>query len=124
MFRVVIPNFLIFLSSFLSFLCNSRKFFSFLVANGFPINITIIFNSISISIPVDGYLIVFDDCENLSKFNVREFGDYKCLAEGAKYIGVWLETQPMGGEMYAKRDLEAALSNILIFIRYQRRDGR
>lgn len=67
---------------------------------------------------------VFDECERLCKLNRKEFGDYNVLIEGAKYNGVWLETQPMGGEMYAKRDLEAALSNILIFIRYQRRDGR
>jgi hypothetical protein len=67
---------------------------------------------------------VFDECERLCKLNRKEFGDYNVLIEGAKYNGVWLETQPMGGEMYAKRDLEAALSNILIFIRYQRRDGK
>ena len=68
--------------------------------------------------------LVFDECERLCKLNRKEFGDYNVLIEGAKYNGAWLETQPMGGEMYAKRDLEAALSNILIFIRYQRRDGR
>ncbi|MBQ7915483.1 MAG: hypothetical protein IJ315_01675 [Firmicutes bacterium] len=67
---------------------------------------------------------VFDSCEDLCKKNIREFGDYTCLIEGAKYIGVWLETQPLGGEMYAKRDLSLALANILIFMRYQRRDGR
>lgn len=67
---------------------------------------------------------VFDECERLCKLNRKEFGDYNVLIEGAKYNGVWLETQPMGGEMYAKRDMEAALSNILIFMRYQRRDGR
>ena len=72
----------------------------------------------------EGLQGVFDDCESLCKENVRPFNDYDVIIEGAKYIGVWLETQPMGGEMYAKRDLEAALSNILIFIRYPRRDGR
>jgi hypothetical protein len=30
----------------------------------------------------------------------------------------------MGGEMYAKRDISVALANILIFLRYQRRDGK
>lgn len=67
---------------------------------------------------------IFDECERLCKNNIKEFGDYTCLIEGAKYNGVWLETQPMGGEMYAKRNLTVALNNILIFMRYQRRDGR
>ena len=30
----------------------------------------------------------------------------------------------MGGEMYASRDMEIALNNHLIFMKYQRRDGR
>ena len=67
---------------------------------------------------------VFDDCENLCLQNRKFFGDYEVLIEGAKYKGVWLETQPMGGEMYAKRDLRIALANILIFLRNQRRDGK
>lgn len=67
---------------------------------------------------------LFDECERLLKENVKEFGDYKVLIEGAKYTGVWIETQPIGGEMYAKRNLKTALNNILIFIRYQRRDGK
>ncbi len=67
---------------------------------------------------------VFDDCEALSLKNRKAFGDYEVLIEGAKYNGVWLETQPMGGEMYAKRDLRVALANILIFLRNQRRDGK
>ena len=32
---------------------------------------------------------VFDTCEELCKLNVREFGDYTCLMEGAKYIGAF-----------------------------------
>ena len=60
---------------------------------------------------------LFDECERLLKENVKEFGDYKVLIEGAKYTGVWIETQPIGGEMYAKRNLKTALNNILIFIR-------
>lgn len=67
---------------------------------------------------------VFDDCERLCLQNRKEFGDYNVLIEGAKYNGVWLETQPIGGEMYAKRDISVALANILIFLRYQRRDGK
>ena len=67
---------------------------------------------------------VFDDCENLCLQNRKVFGDYEVLIEGAKYNGVWLETQPLGGEMYAKRSLGTALANILIFLRNQRRDGK
>ena len=71
-----------------------------------------------------GLKAVFDDCENLCLQNRKFFGDYEVLIEGAKYNGVWLETQPMGGEMYAKRDVRIALANILIFLRNQRRDGK
>ncbi len=67
---------------------------------------------------------VFEDCERLAKENIRMFGEYRVLQEGAKYNGVWYETQPMGGEMYASRDMEAALNNHLIFLLYQRRDGK
>lgn len=67
---------------------------------------------------------VFEDCERLLKQNVQDFGGRKVLIEGAAYRNVWLETQPMGGEMYAKRDVAVALQNILVFLQYQRRDGR
>ncbi len=67
---------------------------------------------------------VFDSCEALCKENTKQFGDRKVLQEGAKYNGVWLETQPMGGEMYAMRDMEVALNNQLIFMQNQRIDGR
>ena len=67
---------------------------------------------------------VFDDCERMCLDNIKPFNDYDVLVEGAKYTGVWLETQPMGGEMYAKRNIAIALSNILIFLRHQRSDGK
>ena len=67
---------------------------------------------------------VYDRCEALCLENIRQFGCRKVIQEGAKYHGVWLETQPMGGEMYAKRNMEVALNNQLIFMEYQRRDGR
>ncbi|MCI8387412.1 MAG: hypothetical protein HFE63_02960 [Clostridiales bacterium] len=67
---------------------------------------------------------VFDRCEELAKLNIKQFGDRKVMQEGAKYHGVWLETQPMGGEMYATHNMEVALNNQLIFMQYQRRDGR
>ncbi len=67
---------------------------------------------------------LFDKAEELCRKNRANFDGYEVLIEGEKYTGVWLETQPMGGEMYAKRDIGAALSNILIFLRNQRRDGK
>lgn len=67
---------------------------------------------------------VYNRCEELCLSNLDRFGDKIVLKEGAKYNGVWLETQPMGGEMYAARNAEAALGNHLIFMEYQRRDGR
>ena len=67
---------------------------------------------------------VFSEGERLCLENVRMFGDTPVIREGAKYDGVWLETQPMGGEMYAMRNMEIALNNHLIFMKYQRRDGK
>lgn len=46
------------------------------------------------------------------------------LVEGAEYIGAWLETQPMGGAMYAPRSVRWAVDNQLVFVRTQRSDGR
>lgn len=67
---------------------------------------------------------LFDKAEDLCRKNIRQYNEFDVLIEGEKYNGVWMETQPMGGEMYAKRNIKAALSNILIFLRYQRRDGK
>jgi len=67
---------------------------------------------------------VYDLAEIRCKENIKTFTDYEVLIEGSKYNGVWLETQPLGGEMYAKRNLKVGLNNLLIFMRNQRRDGR
>lgn len=67
---------------------------------------------------------LFDKAEEKCKLNRKNFAGYDVLIEGEKYTGVWTETQPLGGEMYAKRDIKTALNNILIFLRYQRRDGK
>lgn len=67
---------------------------------------------------------LYDEAERKARWNIAAFGQYKVLVEGAEYKNVWLETQPMGGYMYAKRDLEVARNNIQIFIDYQREDGR
>ena len=56
--------------------------------------------------------------------NLRRFGADTVLVEGGGYEKVWLETQPMGGEMYAKRNLAVGLANQRIFMAHQRADGR
>eukprot|EP00037_Helgoeca_nana_P020229 m.199905 g.199905 ORF g.199905 m.199905 type:complete len:687 (+) comp25183_c0_seq1:388-2448(+) len=45
------------------------------------------------------------------------------LEEGAQFHAAWLETQPMGGAMYAARNPRVGLNNILVFTRTQRADG-
>lgn len=56
--------------------------------------------------------------------NIRPFGDDQVLVEGGGYEKIWLETQPMGGAMYASRNYEVGLNNCLLFMRHQREDGR
>ena len=65
-----------------------------------------------------------DKAEEKSLENLKDFAGRKVLIEGGGYEKIWLETQPMGGEMYAKRDLEAGLNNNLLFMECQREDGR
>ena len=48
----------------------------------------------------------------------------EALIEGGGYSSVYTETQPMGGEMYAKRNPRVALNNQLLFMLCQRADGR
>ena len=67
---------------------------------------------------------VFGAAEKKCRLNLRDFGGSTVLVEGGGYDKIWLETQPMGGEMYALRNLEAARNNILLFMRFQREDGR
>ncbi|MFH0760322.1 MAG: trehalase family glycosidase [Bacteroidota bacterium] len=67
---------------------------------------------------------VFNIAEEKAKWNIKDWGKYQVLVEGAGYDGVWIETQPMGGVMYAKRNLETAKDNVRIFMDYQREDGR
>lgn len=67
---------------------------------------------------------LFRRCEEACVRNQAVYTDKRVLREGSDYDGVWLETQPMGGEMYAKRDVETALNNQLIFMENQRRSGR
>lgn len=46
------------------------------------------------------------------------------LVEGGGYDNAWIETQPMGGEMFARRDPQIALNNQLLFMLARRPDGR
>jgi len=48
----------------------------------------------------------------------------KVLVEGGGYANAWIETQPMGGEMFAKRDVQVAINNQVVFMLAQREDGR
>ncbi len=67
---------------------------------------------------------LFDTAEEKAEKNIKDFCGMKVLTEGGGYGNVWLETQPMGGEMYAKRNIETGINNILIFIENQNDDGR
>lgn len=67
---------------------------------------------------------LYDRCEAYCLENLTFFGDRQVLREGSSYDGLWLETQPMGGQMYAKRNLTAALNNQLLFMEYQKENGR
>lgn len=68
---------------------------------------------------------LFDAAQAKSALNIVQFTPtMKVLVEGGGYGNVWIETQPMGGEMYAKLNLEVALNNQLVFMLTQRGDGR
>ena len=72
----------------------------------------------------DRLMRVWNAAEEKCRRNLRDFGGDTVLVEGGGYNKIWLETQPMGGEMYALRNLEAARNNSLLFMRFQRADGR
>lgn len=67
---------------------------------------------------------IMDAAEDRCKGNIRDFDGDRVLVEGGGYEKIWLETQPMGGRMYADRDMEVALNNQLMFMRHRRKDGR
>ena len=90
-------------------------------------------NSISTFVPETGVSFkttdtalqkVFDEAERLARLNIKRFGEFEVMVEGAGYNAVYLETQPMGGSMYASRNTEIAKNNQLIFMVCQREDGR
>jgi len=68
---------------------------------------------------------LYDAAESRAASNIVQFTPtMKAMVEGGGYQNVWIETQPMGGEMYAKRNLEVALNNQILFMLGQRADGR
>lgn len=67
---------------------------------------------------------LYDEAVRKAKDNLQMFGSDQVLVEGGGYEKIWLETQPMGGEMYAAHNMIAALNNQLFFMRTQREDGR
>ena len=67
---------------------------------------------------------LYNKAEAEAKNNIIVYGNRKVMKEGGQYVSLWLETQPMAGAMYAKRNLEVATNNIQIFMDYQRNDGR
>ncbi|MBQ7636639.1 MAG: hypothetical protein IJS80_04965 [Lachnospiraceae bacterium] len=68
---------------------------------------------------------LYDEAERRIAGNLRDFAGRPVLVEGAGYEKIWLETQPMGGEMFFKRDNSgASLNNQLLFMEGQRSDGR
>ena len=67
---------------------------------------------------------VYDAAENKCLSNLQSFAGRPVLVEGGGYEKIWLETQPMGGEMYALRNLETAKNNCALFMECQRGDGR
>ncbi|MBQ7359483.1 MAG: hypothetical protein IJW63_05245 [Lachnospiraceae bacterium] len=64
------------------------------------------------------------EAERKSLSNIKDFDGRKVLIEGGGYEKIWLETQPMGGEMYAKRNMEVGINNQLLFMEHAREDGR
>ncbi len=67
---------------------------------------------------------LYDEAEKKCLLNIKDFNGRKVLVEGGGYEKIWLETQPMGGEMYAKRNLDIGLNNQLMFMDHIRDDGR
>lgn len=68
---------------------------------------------------------LFDTAVRKAKGNIVQFTPaLKVLVEGGGYGNAWIETQPMGGAMYARHDVQIGLNNQVIFMLGQRKDGR
>lgn len=66
---------------------------------------------------------LFDDAQKVAASNIRDWNGKQVLVEGGLWNGLWLETQPMGGEMYGKRDLTIARNNIEVILSLQHPGG-
>ena len=51
---------------------------------------------------------LYDTAVRKALNNLNTFAGDQVLVEGGGYEKIWLETQPMGGEMYAKHNITAA----------------
>jgi len=70
---------------------------------------------------------LYDAAETVCRGNIVRYPppfDMDILIEGSGYTGAFLETQPMGGLMWGKRDLQIARNNQMIFILNQAPDGQ
>jgi len=73
----------------------------------------------------EGLQRLFDTAVAKANGNLVQFTpSMKVLVEGGGYANAWIETQPMGGEMFAKRNVQVALNNQIVFMLGQRQDGR
>jgi hypothetical protein len=62
--------------------------------------------------------------ETTGRANEKVFAGRPVLIEGGGYNAIWIETQPMGGEMNARRNMTTAFNNTLLFIEQQLPNGR
>lgn len=67
---------------------------------------------------------LYHEAEKKCLRNQSDFLGRTVLLEGGGYEKIFLETQAMGGEMYAKRNLPVGYNNQVFFMEYQREDGR
>ncbi len=68
---------------------------------------------------------LFDTAVAKANANLVQFTpSMQVLVEGAEYPNAWIETQPMGGEMFARHSVQVALNNQAVFMLGQRDDGR
>ncbi|MBQ9326690.1 MAG: hypothetical protein IJ246_13085 [Clostridia bacterium] len=67
---------------------------------------------------------LFSLAQKRCRENLKDFAGRPVLVEGGGYSKIWLETQPMGGAMYALYDPQVAYNNVFLFMEHQRADGR
>jgi hypothetical protein len=82
---------------------------------------------VSFSTTDDFLLRLYRAAEATCRGNVVRFPpplDLDILIEGSGYSGAFLETQPMAGLMWGKRDLRIARNNQMIFMLNQASDGQ